>query len=234
LIDINKETLTIGWCDNGTTDGKFTEGLVFTLVSAQANNIPVTSTIRISGNQIARQRQNLFDRWADEVKTDWLLWIDSDIVLTYESLLKILHTADKDTRKIVSGVYFISTEPETGLMKPLPCVYNLSENKEEIQHIDLPTDKIIEADCAGFGFVLMHKSIIDPLRQINKNNFLFAELTSKKNFIGEDIAFFVNVKNAGIQLYVHTGILLDHIKRFNFNAEYHNFYWNNKNTLPNK
>ncbi len=23
------ETVSIGWCDNGTTDGKFTEGLVF-------------------------------------------------------------------------------------------------------------------------------------------------------------------------------------------------------------
>jgi len=149
-------------------------------------------------------------------------------------LLKILDVADKDTKKIVSGVYFISLEPENPLMKPLACVYNLSEDKEEIQHIDLPTDQIIKADCAGFGFVLMHKSIIDPLRQVNKNNFLFSELTSKKDFIGEDIAFFVNAKKAGIQLYVHTGILLDHIKRFNFNVDYHNFYWNNKNTPSNE
>ncbi len=25
----NKETLSIIWCDNGNTDGKFTEGLVY-------------------------------------------------------------------------------------------------------------------------------------------------------------------------------------------------------------
>jgi hypothetical protein len=234
MIDMNKETLTVGWCDSGTTDAKFTEGLVFTLISSQINNIPIKSATRVTGNQIARQRQTLFDRWADEIKTDWLLWVDSDIVITYESLLKILDVADKDTKKIVSGVYFISLEPENPLMKPLACVYNLSEDKEEIQHIDLPTDQIIKADCAGFGFVLMHKSIIDPLRQVNKNNFLFSELTSKKDFIGEDIAFFVNAKKAGIQLYVHTGILLDHIKRFNFNVDYHNFYWNNKNTPSNE
>ena len=234
MIDINKETLTVGWCDSGTTDAKFTEALVFTLISAQINNIPINSATRVAGNQIGRQRQTLFDRWADEIKTDWLLWIDSDIVITYESLLKILHTADKDTRKIVSGVYFISTEPEKPLMKPLACVYNFSKDREEVEHIDLPTNEIIKADCAGFGFVLMHKSIIDPLRKITKNNFLFSELTSKKDFVGEDIAFFVNAKKAGIQLYVNTGILLDHIKRFNFNVDYHNFYWNNKNTLPNK
>ena len=79
----------------------------------------------------------------------------------------------------------------------------------------------------------MHKSIIDPLREITGDNFIFAELNSRKNFVGEDVAFFMNAKKAGIQLYVHTGILLDHIKRFNFNVDYHNFYWKNKDTPPN-
>ena len=234
MIDINKETLTIGWCDNGTTDARFTEGLVYTLIHSQTNNIQIKSALRVNGNQIARQRQNLFDQWADEIKTDWLLWIDSDIVMTYPSLLKILNVADKDTRKIVSGVYFISSEPEGELMKPLACIYNFSEDMEKIEHIDnLPTNEVIKADCAGFGFVLMHKSIIDPLREITGDNFIFAELNSRKNFVGEDVAFFMNAKKAGIQLYVHTGILLDHIKRFNFNVDYHNFYWKNKDTPPN-
>ncbi len=234
MIDLNKETVTVGWCDNGTTDASFTEGLIFTLIACQANNIPVKSATRVSGNQIAKQRQSLFDRWADEIKTDWLLWVDSDIVITYESLLKILDAADKDTRKIVSGVYFISLEREGTLMKPLACVYNFTKDMSKIEHIDLPTNEIIKADASGFGFVLMHKSVIDPLRDITGDSFIFAELNSRKDFVGEDIAFFMNAKKAGIQLYVHTGILLDHIKRFNFNVDYHNFYWNNKNTLPDK
>ena len=27
-----KETLTVAWCDNGMVDGKFAEGLVYTIV----------------------------------------------------------------------------------------------------------------------------------------------------------------------------------------------------------
>ena len=228
------DTVAIGWCDNGTTDGSFTEGMMEIALAGKNTGFPIETFVRVQGNQIAKQRQTLFDRWADEIKTDWLLWVDSDIVITYESLLKILDAADKDTKKLVSGVYFISLEPEGALMKPLACVYNFSKDMEQIEHIDLPTDEIIKAEAAGFGFVLMHKSIIDPLRDITGDSFIFAELNSKKNFVGEDIAFFINAKKAGIQLYVHTGILLDHIKRFNFNVDYHNFYWNNKNTLPNK
>ena len=90
------ETLSIGWCDNGMSDGKFTEGLVYTIIMGQdPKNIQVHNAIRVQGNQIGRQRQSLFDLWADSVKTDWLLWVDSDIVITQDVLKKLWDTADK-------------------------------------------------------------------------------------------------------------------------------------------
>jgi hypothetical protein len=76
----SKETLTVAWCDNGMVDGKFAEGLVYTIVTAYSKNILFNNAMRVQGNQIARQRQALIDKWYDEVKTDWILWVDSDIV----------------------------------------------------------------------------------------------------------------------------------------------------------
>ncbi len=73
-----KETLSIIWCDNGTTDGKFTEGLVYTIIHAHTVGVPVNNAIRVQGNQIARQRQAAIEMW-EKVGTDWALWIDSDI-----------------------------------------------------------------------------------------------------------------------------------------------------------
>ena len=99
----NKETLSIVWCDNGTTDGKFTEGLVYSLIHAASMGVPVNNAIRVQGNQIARQRQAAIEMWG-KVGTDWALWVDSDIVLTKEMLKTLWDTADKMVRPVVSGV----------------------------------------------------------------------------------------------------------------------------------
>lgn len=235
MINTHEETLTIAWCDNGNTDGKFTEGLLYTIIHAQHTGIKIQGAIRVSGNQIARQRQTLFDNWADNIKTDWLLWVDSDIVLTIESLGRLLEAADKHTAKIVSGLYFVSNEPEKSLMKPIPCAYNFINDMEQIEHLtNLPNDQVIEADAAGMGLILMHRSIIEPVRNVTKDNFIFAETNGVgSKFVGEDISFFKNVKRAGIQAYLHTGAIADHMKRFTFDINYHNFYWENKNTPQN-
>ena len=235
MINTNKETLTIVWCDNGNTDGKFTEGLLNTVIQARLVGIDIHAVARSFGNQIARQRQAVFDNWEDGIKTDWLLWVDSDIVLTIESLKRLLQAGDKDSVKIVSGLYFVSPEPEKSLMMPIPCAYNFTNNMEGMEHLtNLPNDQIIKIDVAGMGLILMHKSIIEPIRKVSENNFAFAEKTfAGSKFVGEDVSFFINVRKAGIQPYLHTGATADHIKRFTFDINYHNFYWKHKNTPSN-
>ena len=41
----SKGDILLVWCDNGDTDGKFTEGLVYTLLMAP--QIPVVSALRV-------------------------------------------------------------------------------------------------------------------------------------------------------------------------------------------
>ncbi len=130
----NKETLSIIWCDNGTTDGKFTEGLVYTLIHAPTVGVPINNAIRVQGNQIARQRQGAIEMW-QKVGTDWSLWVDSDIVLTQDMLKTLWDTADKVARPVVSGVYFISKQMEGSLMQPMPCVFNETGNQYEVQYL---------------------------------------------------------------------------------------------------
>ena len=108
----SNEVISIGWCDNGTTDGKFTEGLVYTTLMAGSKKIPVGNAIRVQGNQIGRQRQEAFDFWYKETEYEWILWIDSDIVVTDEALKKVWEAADKYQRPVVAGTYFISKQNE--------------------------------------------------------------------------------------------------------------------------
>lgn len=221
------ETVSIAWCDNGMVDGKFTEGIAYTLLTGPRHGIVINNAMRVQGNQIGRQRQVAFDKWADEIKTDWILWVDSDIYLTLDVLKKIWDAADKNLRPIVSGVYFISKENEGSVMRPFPCIFkNISEF--EIQYIHpLPKDKILEVDSAGMGFVLMHKSIVPKLRAKYPDQSMFAEQEGLgEKFVGEDIVFFRKVRSADIPVHAHTGALVKHMKRFSLDIEYYALYWN--------
>ncbi len=221
----NHETLAIGWCDDGTTDGKFTEGLVYTTMSAPAIGIPIARAIRVQGNQIGRQRQALLDMWADEVGTDWLLWVDSDIALTTEVLKKLWDTADKNDRPVVTGTYFISKENERSLMMPMPALFDEVGQSFAYRH-PLPTDAVIRVDSAGFGLLLMHRSIVPAMREKHSGQSLFAELPGAGDrYASEDMQFFRKMKAAGIPLYAHTGAMVKHMKRFALDAEYYRMYW---------
>ena len=223
-----KETVAIGWCDNGLTDGKFTEGLMSAVISGGANGMPISSSMRVQGNQIGRQRQVLFDYWADTLKTDWLLWVDSDIVLTVDVMQKLWQTADKRDRPVVSGVYFISKENEGALMKPYPVLFN-DVDEYTIQYLHpLPENKVVRCDMAGFGLVLMHRSIVQKMRDAFPGKSFFTETADSNEddkFVGEDIIFFRKMKAAGIPLHAHTGALVKHMKRFSLDFDYYAMYW---------
>ena len=224
----SKETVALAWCDGGLVDGRFMDGLLLAIMNAPKIGMRVVNKIRVNGNQIGRQRQVLFDNWADVTKTDWLLWVDSDIVITPDSLKLVWDSADKVSRPVVSGTYFVSKENERSLMQPFPALFKEGSNKHELQIIHpLPKNELIKVDSAGFGFLLMHKSIVPKLREVSPNYSLFAEEEGVGDkYISEDIVFFRKLKATGIDLYAHTGAVVQHMKRFSLDINYYNLYWN--------
>ena len=140
------------WCDNGTTDGKFTEGIVY---AALKSKLPIESAMRVQGNQIGRQRQEALNFWYDKTDFDWVLWVDSDIVLTEDALQKVWAAADSKERPVVTGTYFISKENERSLMAPYPAIFNWVEGDDyKIAYVHpLPKDALIKVGSAGFGLL---------------------------------------------------------------------------------
>lgn len=222
-----KETVTLAWCDSGVVEGRFTAGIMNTSIEAQKMNIKIVSSVRVQGNQIARQRQSLFDHWADKMDTEWLLWVDSDVVITPHILKLLWDTADKKTKPVVTGTYFVSSENEQTLMEPIPALYLETGDEFQTQIIHpLPENKVIQVDVAGFGLTLMHRSIIEPMRKAADGYSVFGEKQNPGDrFVSEDVAFFRYLKKAGIQLYAHTGAIAQHMKTFSFDINYYNLYW---------
>lgn len=221
--------IMLTWCDNGTVDGKFMEGVVYSLLTA---GLPITSAQRVQGNQIGRQRQTAFDVWHTKTDFDWILWVDSDIVLTNEALQLVWDSAHPVDRPVISGTYFISKQMENSIMQPYAAAFMAhTEDKYTMSYIHpLPFNQLIQADYAGFGFLLMHRSVADKMRQHHGDISFFIEsmdeaTSAKDTFIGEDIQFFMKMKEAGIPLHVHTGATVKHMKRFAFDKEFYKLYW---------
>ena len=214
------------WCDNGSTDGKFTEGIVY---AALTSTLPLKSAMRVQGNQIGRQRQEALTFWYEKTDFDWILWVDSDIVLTEDALQKVWASADKTKRPVVTGTYFISKENEKSLMAPYPAVFNWTDSEYQIAYLHpLPKDALIQVGSAGFGFVLMHRNAITEMRKVHGTVPYFNETGVGEQFVSEDINFFRMMHKAGVPLYTHTGALVKHIKRFALDIEYYKFFWNNQ------
>jgi hypothetical protein len=222
------ETLTIGWCDSGTVEGRFMSGITTVIIESRKQNINIVNTMRVTGNQIARQRQSLWDFWAEKSDSDWLLWVDSDIVITPNVLQKLWDIADKKIRPVVTGVYFVSNETEQSLMEPVPAIYMETGDKYRTRLIHpLPENQVIPVDVAGFGFMLMHRSIIEPVRKVAGEFSVFGEnQQAKDKFVSEDVSFCRKLKEAGIQLYAHTGAIVAHMKTFSFDNNFYRLYWN--------
>jgi len=221
----NKETLSFGWCDNGMVDGKFTEGIVYTTIMAHTVNVPLVNAIRVQGNQIGRQRQALFDMWYDQIKTDWLLWVDSDIVIDQQIVKMLWDVADKKTHPVVCGVYFISKQNESSVMQPMPAVFNdISEFQIQYLH-PLPENQVVEIDNAGLGLCLMHRSVVEKLREMYPDQSVFAEQEGiGDKYVSEDIVFFRKLKKAGVKVHAHTGALVKHMKRFALDVNYYKMW----------
>ena len=222
-----KERITIGWCDGGMVEGRFTSGIANTIIEAPKNKLNIVNTIRVQGNQIARQRQSLWDFWATLSDSEWLLWVDSDIVITPQIVNMLWEAADKKTRPVVTGTYFVSSENEQSMMEPVPALYMETGDQYRTQIIHpLPVNQVIPVDVAGFGLMLMHRSIIEPVKTAAGDVSVFGEnQQAADKFISEDVSFCRNLKKAGIPLYAHTGATVQHMKKFSLDQNYYNIYW---------
>ena len=205
-------------------DGKFMQGVMDVILKS---GVKFDTTLRSAGNQIARQREKVVQHWYQNIDSDWLLWVDSDVVISPERFLRLWNKKDKDKHPIVTGVYFTSTQPEEPLMTPVPTVYTFAE-KNGVVGISplhpLPKDKFMKVSAAGMGFVLMHKSAIKQVLEKIPDTPLFLEVGVNKGFMGEDIYFFALCDKAGVEVWCDTGATVPHMKRFSFDEHYYDAF----------
>lgn len=209
-------------------DGKFMQGVTDVMLHS---GVKVATTLRSQGNQIGRQRETIVKAWYEQNKSDWILWVDSDVVISPETFLKLWDKRDKDEKPILTGVYFTTDTPEEPLMVPSPTVFEFVVNGNQVgikRLHPLPKDKFIQVGAAGMGFVLMHRSVITRILEVEPNTPIFTEVGVNKSFMGEDIFFFALCNKAQIPVWCDTSALVPHMKRFSFDVNYYDAFVGDK------
>ncbi len=149
--------------------------------------------------------------------TEWMFWMDSDMVFDPDTLVKLFNVAEGKNTKMATGIYY----QRKGMN--YPCVWSRGEDLEEsgektglcspksktnkylgtfvIPHKD--KKEPFKVHAAGFGCVLIHRSVFEVLP---RPWFQFL-----KGMCSEDFYFFVNAHDMGFDLWADPTINLGHI-----------------------
>ena len=222
------QTISIAWCDSSTVESPFIDGLLSVINCIQEKpNLNLISVSHQIGNEIFRQRQTILDNWFFKEKSDWLLCLDSDIVISSETFNILWSVADSITTPVISGIYFSLSYDVDGLPMPYPCVfkyYTFSQNYKSIN--PLPKNTLIQIDACGFGVLLLHRNVIKRLYEIYEEGNIFDVRLGEKA-ISEDLSFFEKLSFLQIPVYAHTNAFTTHIKKLNINTLYFDSWWKN-------
>jgi FkbM family methyltransferase len=153
------------------------------------------------------QIRNLISEWAK--RYDYLLSVDSDIVLPRDALVKMI-SADKD---IISGLY-IQRIPGTQTVE----VYMDTPNGgcTNIPYSLLENKGIVEIAACGMGCALIKGEVF---RRMEYPHFFYKSALDHRNTVSEDVYFCLKARKAGFKVWADTSIKCDHIGATTFSLD---------------
>jgi hypothetical protein len=136
---------------------------------------------------LINQRENLINR-AFEVKSEWVLWLDSDMMFPPTTLLRLL-AHDQD---IVACNYMKRSYP-------FKSVAFIDTNDWESWVPLQSEDELLTVEAIGMGCVLMRTSVFEKL---NRPYFEYTYQPKTKDWGGEDFTLFKKLNKVGHQVKV--------------------------------
>lgn len=204
------ETVTLGWIDDGEVEGKFAASVVHLLMQ---KSLPLLNLIQVTGKNNATDKNSLINRWIETCTDEWLLMVEPDAVIYPESIEKMWKSVKEKNIKVMSGL-FLGIYEQTILV---PTVYNLNDDGTyTMPNIAKNTENKI--DAFDFGCILIHRDVILKIMDTEKTKIFFKDEFLDDFYMGHTFSFFRLLKKINVQPYVHSGVILDRIKKIMINS----------------
>jgi hypothetical protein len=144
----------------------------------------------------------------DLPECDGVLWVDSDVKVPPNAILKLLMDAEAFGAEFITGIY----HQRAGNHCPLIACYNPDTNKFAY-YTEWQDNVIAPVDGCGFGFCYTARSVIQRIAEqpdFNEREKWFPDTRDVEGGLSEDFNFCLKAKRAGIQLWVTTAVQLGH------------------------
>jgi GT2 family glycosyltransferase len=153
------------------------------------------------------QVRNIMVSWALRNNFDYLLSVDSDIIMERDTLQKLLHCQDQQ-KAISSGVYIQRKE---GVRIPEIYVHNpQTGGQKNIDISEVQQDRLIEVEGVGFGCCLVRRDVFE---KVGNPWFQYHSNIEFDKVLSEDVDFCIKARTQGYKIVVDTSIKLLHISK---------------------
>lgn len=223
--------VSIGACDPGQVNAAWAYNMI-QLVQVRDDRLGPFVRIKGSG-LLSKLRNRVVAGFLDNTKSDWLLMIDTDEQLSVQTFDKLIQAAHDKERPVVSGLVFAAFDAHKNLYpKPVPAIFAESE-AGFLPLYKYDKDSIFEIEACGTGCLLIHRSVLEKMREVADPNqgdnwCWFWDGPINGEWISEDLLFSRRIRQLGFPIYVHTGAILPHQKSYWLSEEHHVDWQNNQ------
>lgn len=141
-------------------------------------------------------------RIAIQEKSDYVLWLDSDVVFPDTLMIDLME--DMKGRDMVSAVYHMRRPPyQPVIWKKLRKGLTAEETETEI-FTEYPESDLFEVEGCGFGAVMMRTEVLEAVA--DKCHSLFEPLPG----FGEDLSFCLRARSCGYKIWCDPKIQVGH------------------------
>lgn len=211
-----KETVVFGWLPSpiggmGCLLQEFVDSVFkFITQDSEGRHIFQGYTFAKTG-YIASGRCDVVQSFLDKTKADWLLMLDWDITFEPYDVYALLDEAKGDPMKVVSGCYLTYFGGDNLLR---PCWMHHEDGEDYVPVTEFEIGKVIPITVCGMGFTLMHRTLLEKMREEYKSDpwpwFGHDEINGSR--VGEDITFTSRARKLGATIWGHGGVQLGHTK----------------------
>lgn len=180
----------------------------------------------VVGTSIPRGRNKIVQEFL-ATECQWLWFIDTDQTFAADTLERMMATADRDTRPILSGMVMAYKPAQTPPVTP--AFVRLDDANRLVSFRNLPATRLIEVAAVGAGCLLVHRSVYEKV-WADAGDTAFPWFEDKTwhhddndgqsvvDAMGEDFVFSLRAGAAGFPILVDTDIQCGHRKTYEFTA----------------
>jgi len=217
--------LTIAFCIPGRSFSKeFLTAWSEVLLQCFRNNItpllspaydPVVHYARnkcLGGSVLRGRYQKPFN---GEVHYDYMLWIDSDVVFSYDQIIKLLNW----NKQIVSGIYMMADRVNFATVREWDIEYFGKHGsfkfltEEDIKD----ASGLMEVAYTGFGFMLMKRGVMESMEYPWFRSIMHTLSVDDKDvvdFSSEDSSMCYMLREKGYKILIDPSVRVGHEKSF--------------------